>query len=161
VNAKELVDHLFSLPVTQWRPNPGTGDAALVDSVEQLADRQMPNEWREIYKRSNGGAVRGRRSTLNFMILNDVVELNSQDDVLERLPGMVGIGDDAGGAIYYIDPKNELAQGVNAVFWIQLGVLTLEDSRLVAGSLAAAIERVLAGHTVADSASVRELRKRA
>jgi hypothetical protein len=156
---REFVDRLVSLPGPVWRANPGRSDPKLLAKVDALADGNLPEDWREIYSRYDGGSVHGRTTkALNLMLLEDILELSSQESVAEGLPGMVGIGTDGGGALYYLDAKNQLGHGENAVYWIQLGVLTIDASRLVAPSLREAIDRVLRGDDVAESPTVRELR---
>jgi hypothetical protein len=83
-------------------------------------------------------------------LIEDVL-LSLHDEVLHRrMPGIVLIGNDGGDDGFYYDPTGRLGHGKFAVYFVEMGTLTFEESRFVAPTLGEAIDKVLAGENLRD-----------
>ena len=138
-----LIDRLKSQPhVKVWTTKGATSE--LLALVERDYRIQFPDDYRELMLSVGNLGVTGAKSQIQLGLKDTYTHLG--DAVFEkRIPGMVVIGDDGGGRIYYYDPEDRLGKGRFAVFLVPLSSLTLEDTFFVGKSVTEVIERVSAG----------------
>lgn len=140
---------LRELPTSQWsRRDPAT--AKEIDAIEAEYGLQLPADYRELLRATNGCGIYPPKGTkLDLDSADDVLCNNTGDPRFEGdLPGMFIIGSDNSGGVVYYDPANRLGKGAWALFLVDLGTIGFPYSKPVAPSLTALIERVLAGETL-------------
>jgi len=116
-----------------------------LDELERELGVPCPDDYRAVLLELGSCAIAGPRMRLNVDLTEDAI-LSLTDDVLnERMPGIVLIGNDGGDYGYYYDPAGRLGHGAFALYFVEMGTLTFEDSHFVAPTLTEAIERVLGG----------------
>jgi hypothetical protein len=64
---------------------------------------------------------------------------------LQWLPGMIVIGDDGGGGLYFYDPSDRLGRGRWALYWVHMSEMSLERPRFAGSDLTDLLHRIANG----------------
>lgn len=139
-----LTKRLLSLSTDIFHHGPPRPLAELEELERELGER-CPEDYRAVLLEVGSCAIAGPRIRLNVDLIDDVI-LSLTDDVFnEQMPGIALIGNDGGDYGYYYDLIGRLGRGKFALYLVEMGTLTFEESRFVAPTLTEAIEKVLAG----------------
>jgi hypothetical protein len=127
-----------------WQSRPAA-DAAEIAHVEARLGLQLPAEYRALLLVSNGGSLVGPSDTVTLESVGELPVIARQEEYHRLIPGMLVIGDNGSGAVYFFDPHNALRRGAWALYWVQLGLLSLGTARFAGASLAELFSRIASG----------------
>ncbi len=139
-----IVARLSALPSTVLFRDPGATDAQ-IHEVEERNGVTLPDDLRDTLKFSNGIGIESTGTGLSLYNAHDLAWTSSEPGYRERLAGMLLLGTDGEGSVYFADPGNRLGRGTFAVFLVRMSDLHLESSKFVGASFTEAVETVLAG----------------
>ncbi|WP_315094436.1 SMI1/KNR4 family protein [uncultured Cellulomonas sp.] len=136
-------------PAGAWEGSP-PADPATLASVEDALGVALPAEHRELLLASDGGELSGPESSVTIAPVDDLVRRNADGRFRDAFPGMVTLGDDGGGALYFYDPQDSLGRGAWAVYWVAWSALGVSWARFAGADLADVLRRVADGVSFFD-----------
>lgn|GEM_PF-2483077 len=139
-----LIERLRTRTGDEWWPRP-PAPRDDVAALERELGVRLPEDYLQLLLASNGGSINGRRASINLESAQGVLDLNLDGGYRDELPGMVVVGDNGGGELYFYDPTNQLGKGVNALFLVGMADLDPAAATFVARNLGEAMDRVYAG----------------
>lgn len=116
-----------------------------MEELEREVGARFPDDYRAVLLEVGPCAIAGPKIRFNVDLISTVVLSLDDDFLIERMPGIVMIGNDGGDYGYYYDPKGRLGRGAFALYFVEMGTLTFDQSHFVASTLTDAIDQVLAG----------------
>lgn len=126
------------------RRAPATTDE--IDEIESVTGLSLPADLREVLQWSNGLSIRSSRTSLSMYDAYDLAYTSSEPHFDADLPGMLILGTDNGGSVFYADAKDQIGRGPWAVYLVRMSDMSIPQSMFVGTSLTNAIETLLA-HT--------------
>lgn len=142
--ARSIATLIKKLPAGAWRSHGVRPAPRKLDKVAQKYDVELPADFRELYRRYNGGSVTVR-SSLHLESVDGIAGLNEDEQFQENLAGMFLIGDDGGGWVYFYDPADRLGMGAYALFMVSMSVLDHEHAIFVGKTLLETFDAVVRG----------------
>ncbi len=139
-----LIARLAALPQSTVRRGDGA-TAADIAEVEAQNRITLPDDLRETLQFSDGIGVRAGGTQLFLYNAHDLAWTSSEPGYRDSLAGMLILGTDGEGSVYYADPRNAIGRGAFAVYLVRMADLEIESSIFVGGSFTAAVETILAG----------------
>lgn len=139
-----ITEKLDKLTPSIFERNEGCTDEMIVE-VEKVFGIKFPEDFRQLLLLSNGGSIKGSNSVFNYEPVEYLVGHNLSEFFNTNIPGMIVIGDDGGGCIYFYDPGNKLGKGPWSLYYASMGALFFKESVNVAGSITELIDNILAG----------------
>lgn len=124
------------------------GTGATADEIADVEIRNgvtLPEDLREALRFSNGLAVRGGGTQMFLYNTHDLAWTSSEPGYRDGLAGMLILGTDGEGSVYYADPRNTLGRGAFAIYLVRMSDLDTPSSIFVAESFSAAVDTLLAG----------------
>lgn len=116
----------------RWEPLAPASNAS-IKKVERALKTKLPPDYVELLSLSDGGTATGRRCVVNFIPTDELATVD--DEVVEKLPGMIPIADNGGGAFYLYDVEGKAARGEWTLLLVSMGTLSLSYARFVGASL--------------------------
>lgn len=116
--------------------------------VEQDLGMRLPEDYRQFFTYSDGGEFEDCR--LSLFNLYEFESFNPHAVWSPGLPGMVFLGTDGGGDIFYFDPEDYLGRGRWAVYSVGMGASSFAYSRYEASSFSHLIQRALNGEDLGE-----------
>jgi hypothetical protein len=144
-----ITEKLDKLPPSIFERNEGCTEEMIVE-VEGEFGLKFPEDYRQLLLLSNSGSIKGSHSVFNYEPVEYLVGHNLSEFFNANIPGVIVIGDDGGGSIYFYDPRNKLNKGPWSLFYVSMGALFFKESVHVAGSLTELIDKILAGENFGD-----------
>jgi hypothetical protein len=150
-----LITRLSALPESILRRSAGAS-AAEIAEIEAQNALALPDDLREVLLFSNGMAVRSKGTQLFLYNAHDLAWTSSEPQYEADLEGMLILGTDGEGAVYYADPADRIGRGASAVYLVQMSELDIPSSIFVGDSFAAALETILAGTDLYKRPALRD-----
>jgi hypothetical protein len=138
-----LVERLKQLPTSEVEHRPPASDEE-IDEIEEVTGFKLPADLRELLVWSNGVSIRSSKTGLSMFDAYDLAYTASEPHFDEDLPGMLILGSDNGGAVFYADPNNQIGRGAWAVYLVRMSEAGIPHSMFVGKSFTEAIETLLA-----------------
>lgn len=142
-----LIERLRARTGDEWWPRPPAPPDEVAALERELGVR-LPEDYRQLLLASNGGSINGPHASINLESAEGVLDLNLDGGYQAELPGMIVVGDNGGGELYFYDPENKLGHGANALFLVGMADLDPAAAAFVAPSLGDAVDRVYAGEAI-------------
>ena len=144
-----MIEKLNKLTSSIFERNEGCTEEMIVE-VEKAFGLKLPGDYRQLLLLSNGGTVKGSKTVFNYEPVEYLVGHNLSEFFNTNIPGMIVIGDDGGGCIYFYDPLNKLGKGPWSLYYVSMGALFFKESVYVAGSVTELLDKILAGEHFGD-----------
>jgi len=138
-----LVDHLKQFPTTAVVPRPRAPDDE-IDEIESATGFKLPADLRELLEWSNGLEIKSSKTGFSMYDASDLAYTSSEPHFEEDLPGMLILGSDNGGSVFYADPNDQIGRGAWAVYLVRMSEAGIPHSMFVGKSVTEAIETLLA-----------------
>ncbi len=138
-----LVERLKQLPITQVVPRPRAPDEEIAE-IELVTGFKLAADLRELLEWSNGLEIKSSATGFSMYDASDLAYTSSEPHFEEDLPGMLILGSDSGGSVYYADPKDQIGRGAWAVYLVRMSEAGIPHSMFVGASFTEAIETLLA-----------------
>ena len=138
-----LVDRLKQLPTTKVEHVPPASDAE-IEEIESVTGFELPADLRELLAWSNGLEIKSSKTKFSMSNAYDLAYTSSEPHFEEDLPGMLILGSDNGGSVFYADPKNQIGRGAWAVYLVRMSEAGIPHSIFVGASFTEAIDTLLA-----------------
>jgi hypothetical protein len=116
-----------------------------IEELESEVGARFPDDYRAVLLEVGPFQVRGPAIWIILDLISDVLLSLEDDFLMGRMPGIAMIGNDNGDYGYYYDPNGRFGHGKFALYFVEMGTLTFDQSRFVAPTLTDAIDQVLAG----------------
>src|SRR5688572_12634463 len=117
--SESLIQRLTALPPERLRRE-GGASAAEIAEIEARNHLRLPDEFRETLQFSNGLGIRSDGTQMLLYNAHDLAWTSSEPHFKEGLPGMLILGTDGEGSVYYLDPQNQNGHGANAVYLVRM-----------------------------------------
>jgi hypothetical protein len=138
-----LVERLKQLPATRVAPRePAPTDE--IDEIESTTGFKLPADLRELLEWSNGVEIKSSKTGLSMYDASELAYTSSEPHFEDDLPGMLILGSDNGGSVYYADPSDQIGRGVWAVYLVRMSEIGIPHSIFVGTSFTEAIDTLLA-----------------
>jgi hypothetical protein len=138
-----LVERLKQLPPTKLVPRSPAPDDE-IDEIESATGFTLPPDLRELLAWSNGLEIKSSKTGFSMYDASDLAYTSSEPHFEEDLPGMLILGSDNGGSVYYADPNNQIGRGAWAVYLVRMSEAGIPHSIFVGASFTDAIDTLLA-----------------
>jgi len=138
-----LVERLNTLPARKLEHREGAS-ASEIAEIESVTGFTLPVDLRETLQWSNGIEIKSAKTGFWMANANDLAYTSSEPHFDEDLPGMLILGGDNGGAVFYADPNNRIGRGAWAIYFVHMSEAGIPHSRFVGASFTEAIETLLA-----------------
>jgi len=116
-----------------------------LERLEELVGERLPDDYRAVLLEVGPFQIRGPQIWIILELVEDVALSLDDDFQSERMPGIVMIGNDNGDYGYYYDVRDRQGRGKFALYCVDRGTLTFEQSRFVAPTLTEAIHLAQSG----------------
>ncbi len=123
----------------------GKGSPRTVEKLEHKLNVNLPEDYRQLLAFSNGGSIIGSHSAIHLEDVEGVILQSTDPWYMQNLPGMVIIGDDGGGKVYFLDPLNRLEHGRDCVYLVPMSSIGVEGAVKVGDNLLDAVRRLYGG----------------
>jgi SMI1 / KNR4 family (SUKH-1) len=131
-----------------WHARPPADEAA-VAALERDLGVRLPDDYRDLLLRSDGGAIEGDRTAMNLEPVEVLGPHNRDDRFTRYIPGTFVFADNGGGSVYGIDLEGRFGRGEGAVFLFPLGELSGPTVVYGGSSVSDTAERILRGESIA------------
>lgn len=141
-----------------WDRNSSATEEQIMEA-ERALNIQFSTEYRQFLAYSDGGeiAIHENKSDFGFFYLEELVQLNPHPIWSKRLPDKVlFFATDNGEYAFYFDTENKIGRGEWAVYCIEMGYSSIENSIYLGENLTHFIERVLRGENVLDAPYLKD-----
>lgn len=139
-----IVSRLSALPPTVlFRDRAATDEQ--IREIEERNGVNLPEDLRQTLLFSDGIGIQSTGTGFDLYGAHDLAWTSSEPGYRERLAGMLLLGTDGEGSVYFADPRNRLGRGAFSIFLVPMSDLHTESSRFVASSFTEAVETILSG----------------
>lgn len=145
-----LVARLAALPATVIDRS-GGATAAAITAVETQNRLALPDDLRDVLRFSDGFEIYGGGTSFALYNAADLTWTSSEPHFREGLPGMLLLGTDGEGGVFFADPRDALGRGAFAVYHVPMSTMSLANAVFVGASFTVAVEALLAGTNVYEA----------
>lgn len=124
------------------RRAPATPDD--IDEIESVTGFSLPADLREVLQWSNGLSIRSSGTSLSMYDAYDLAYSSSEPHFDADLPGMLILGTDNSGSVFYADPNDQIGRGPWTVYLVRMSEMGIPHSMFVGTSVTDAIATLLA-----------------
>ncbi len=138
-----VVERLEQMPAGKLsRGSPATESAiAEIESTNQL---RLPDDLRALLRWSDGVSLSSKTS-FSMYDAEELTWTSSEPHFAEALPGMLILGTDNGGSVFYADVKDQIGRGPWAIYLVRMSEMGIPHSMFVGANFSEAIDTLLAG----------------
>ncbi len=141
----DLIELLDALPPTAFRRVEGAPDSA-IDEIETVNKIKVPDDLRAALCFSDGFSLRSPKTNMTILPTAELAWHSMQPHFKDGLPGLLILGTDGEGSVFYVDPNNLTGRGANRVYLVRMSDLDIPSSMLV-GETFTEVVRTLANET--------------
>ena len=137
----DVVALLSNLPPDKVRREPGAAPAE-IDEIESVNELRLPDDVRAALQLSNGFSLRSSKTSMHVFPANELAWTSSEPHFREGLPGMLILGTDGEGSVFYADVKDQIGRGPFAVYLVRMSDMHVPASMPVGGSFTEAVRTI-------------------
>lgn len=141
----EIVKLLRRLPPGRVDSWDGATDEAIKE-IESIHNVRLPEDLRAALHFSNGFSVTSPRTSMEIFRADQIARRSTQAQFKDDLPGMLILGTDGEGSVYYADANNRIGRGAFAVYLVRMSDMDIPSSMPVGSSFTDAV-RTIANET--------------
>lgn len=139
----DLTEILRKLPPEKLDHWDGAADAA-IDEIESVNKIRLPEDLRVALRFSNGFSLRSPKTSMHVYNADELAWTSSEPQFKEGLPGMLILGTDGEGSVYYADVNNQIGRGPSAVYLVRMSDMDIPGSMPVGASFTDAVQTIAA-----------------
>src|SRR5437879_10751804 len=123
----DVVALLSNLPPEKLRRGPGAAPAE-IDEIESVNKLRLPDDVRAALQLSNGFSLRSSKTSMHVFPANELAWTSSEPQYKEGLPGMLILGTDGEGSVFYADAQDQIGRGPFAVYLVRISDMDIAGS---------------------------------